>query len=78
MKSNEIKYFLDIMFNDYNSFQSINGISNASNINYMLVADVLSENTELLASIVEKNLVRKFCSISHTNSRNSNQSNRIV
>ena len=56
MQINEIKYFLDNMFTNQNEFQTINGVNNSLDANYMLVADVLSESSEMLANIIQERL----------------------
>ena len=56
MQINEIKYFLDNMFTNQNEFQTINGVNNSLDVNYMLVADVLSENSEMLANLIQERL----------------------
>ena len=56
MQLNEIKYFLDNMFTNQNEFQTINGLNNSLDAKYMLVADVLSESSEMLANIIQERL----------------------
>ena len=56
MQLNEIKYFLDNMFTNPEEFKAINGISNSLDAKYMLVADVISENCELLANLIQEQL----------------------
>jgi len=56
MQPNEIKYFLDNMFMNQDEFKAINGINKSLDAKYMLVADVLSEHTQLLADVIQESL----------------------
>ena len=75
MQLNEIKYFLDNMFSNQNEFQSINGLNNSLDVKYMLVADVLSESSEMLANIIQERLDITATPITTTNITN-NQSTK--
>ena len=75
MQINEIKYFLDNMFTNQNEFQTINGVNNSLDANYMLVADILSENSEALANIIQEqlNLTTSFIATANIASSYSNK-----
>ena len=56
MNQNIVGSFLTSMFEDRNLFIEINGAGSIYNKNYMLVADVLSENIDLFAEVIKEHL----------------------
>jgi len=56
MNQSMIGSFLTSMFEDRNLFIEINGASSVYNKNYMLVADVLSENIDLFAEVIKEHI----------------------
>ena len=56
MNQNMIGSFLTSMFEDKNLFIKVNGANCIYNKEYMLVADALSENIELLSEVIKEQL----------------------
>jgi len=56
MQIDEIKYFLNNMFSNHNEFQSVNGLKNSTNLDYMLVADAVSEHIDMFTNIIAQEL----------------------
>jgi len=52
MKQQQLNSFLTDMFNNRVEFASVNGVSKMMDANYMLIADVVSENIELLSEVI--------------------------
>ena len=57
MSKEEIKFFVEEMYNNREIFLSVNGLSNATNSNYMLVSDVVTEYSELFADVVKEAMI---------------------
>jgi len=54
MKQAQLNSFLTNMFNDRMEFANINGASKLTDANYMLIADAMSENIELLGEVIQE------------------------
>jgi hypothetical protein len=54
MNTKEISSFLNNMFSSNIEFANIHGMSKVSDVKTMLVADVLSENVDALATIIKE------------------------
>jgi len=67
MKQQHLNSFLTNMFNDRVEFANINGISKMADAKYMLIADVLSENVELLGEVIDEHFKENINSIKFLN-----------
>jgi len=56
MNQKTLSSFLTSMYEDRNLFIEVNGLSNTMNEKYMLVADALSENIELLSEVIKEEI----------------------
>jgi len=65
MDNKILSSFLTSMFEDRKLFAEVNGTKNIMDAKYMLVADALSENINLLSEVIEEQLIIKI------NSKNS-------
>ena len=52
MSNNEIKFFLDTLYEDRELFLAVNGIARANDAKYMLVSDILEDNKSLFADVI--------------------------
>jgi len=52
MNQQQLNSFLTNMFNSRTEFANINGTANMMDASYMLIADVVSENIELLGEVI--------------------------
>ena len=77
MQLDDIKKFLDNMYNSYEEFQYVNGVSNSIDSKYMLIADVLSEDTELFASVINERLLSTAVSSMDMNLYNNSFNRRF-
>jgi hypothetical protein len=57
MKQQQLNSFLANMFNNRTEFANINGVKNMMDAKYMLIADVVGENIELLSEVVAEYFV---------------------
>ena len=63
-----VSSFLTNMFEDNKLFAEINGTKNLMDAKYMLVADALSENVELLTEVISEQIkLNKVDSINNKN-----------
>jgi len=61
MKNNQtLSSFLISMYEDKKLFIEINGLKNSMDAKYMLVADALSENIELLEEVIKEEFYLKL------------------
>ena len=72
MNQKIVSSFLTSMFEDNKLFMEINGTKNSMDAKYMLVADALSENINLLSEVLEEHLNLNINSINSI-SKNNNQ-----
>jgi len=66
MSKEEIKFFIDEIYQNRDMFISVNGVSNANNSHYMLVSDVVTEHSELFADIITEAMKTKNDYASYT------------
>ena len=52
MSNNEIKFFLDTLYEDRELFIAVNGVAKANDAKYMLVSDILEDNKNLFADVI--------------------------
>jgi len=72
MNKQELCSFLTNMFNSRAEFASIHGSSNLMNAKYMLTADALSENVELLAEVIKERFEEKRSLYIHSSTNTKN------
>ncbi len=60
MNQTQLNSFLTEMFNNPNEFLAVNGVTNSMDMKYMLAADAVSENIELLEEVLKEYLVDNF------------------
>jgi len=68
MNQEQLNSFLTNMFESRVEFASINGTANTFNTEYMLVADAISENVELLAGVVKERFEENLSDFKYINS----------
>jgi len=56
MQTKEIHNILDSMFKNPMLFNKVFGLKNITEVKFMLIADAVSENLELLAEIIDEEL----------------------
>ncbi len=71
MNNKILSSFLTSMFEDRKLFAEVNGTKNIMDAKYMLVADALSENIDLLSEVIKEQLT---LNINSKNSINQNKS----
>ncbi len=74
MNQQELNSFLANMFESRVEFANINGSTNSMNADYMLVADAVSENVELLAETLKEHFENQLSSFTQIK---QNQESRI-
>ena len=52
MSYNEIKFFLDTLYEDRELFLAVNGVAKANDAKYMLVSEILEDNKNLFADLI--------------------------
>jgi hypothetical protein len=77
MQIEEVKYFLNNMFSNHNEFKLVNGFKNSTDMNYMLIADAVSENIDLFASVITEELSMLTSHIAASRVASSNFSKTI-
>jgi len=71
MNQKTLSSFLTSMYEDRNLFIEVNGLSNAMNEKYMLVADALSENIELLSEVIREDINLNLNRVTNINNINN-------
>jgi len=66
MSQQKLNSFLNNMFKDNVEFRAICGTANSMDMKYMLVADAVSEDIELLADVIKEHLKNNTNSFSYT------------
>ena len=60
MNQKQLNSFLANMFENRTEFANINGAAKMMDANYMLIADVVSENIELLGEVIAEHFEEKI------------------
>ena len=68
MNQEQLNSFLANMFESRVEFANINGTTNSMNAEYMLVADAVSENIELLADAIKEHYQENLNGFKYINS----------
>jgi len=71
MNQKTLSSFLTSMYEDRNLFIEVNGLSNTMNEKYMLVADALSENIELLSEVIREDINLNLNRVTNINNINN-------